>query len=435
MGLQLQAACPAIVSLAAVVGVSLGVVATSLSIRNVEAASLHGSGGARPESAQPDLSPLAQRARATPTPTPTPSPSGAGGRTVQIVVRPARSVPVDVLEHMNWAGLGGAGQTGECLSILRALPASSANRAPQVLLPTGKVYWCYCQLREKTNTRVSATLTFPNGQVRRLGATVYDGGDLGNCAEFSDFLAPSAPNQAHKFTARLSGRAIVDWFRPLVGHFQFEGWQPNEPIWLIVYAYPGQSASDVQRYVTKIHTRAAPDGRLSVALSDPGAQAVPAGTVIAVGKSGRCMVYTSYLSGPVQRYASNADCGGNNPDVYGPNGRWVSIRWAYQPSAPIYWFAHCGESRPSFLLPRDAAWVNTGSDRLHVRERPSARAGTIGYLRSGDRVNLLFDRNGGNPVCAEGAIWWLVHGPNNLIGWSMEGSSEQQWLLPQRFRP
>jgi WD40 repeat protein len=75
------------------------------------------------------------------------------------------------------------------------------------------------------------------------------------------------------------------------------------------------------------------------------------------------------------------------------------------------------------LVIGEMAQVSEGQSN-NVRENPSRDATRLGVIPSGGILEVLE-----GPTCADGLRWWRVH-YENLIGWTVEGSDGEYWLLP-----
>ena len=62
---------------------------------------------------------------------------------------------------------------------------------------------------------------------------------------------------------------------------------------------------------------------------------------------------------------------------------------------------------------------------LNVRAEPSAQAEIIGTLDSGAEVTILE-----GPVEADGYRWWKLDDGKGLVGWAVEGTKRERWLVP-----
>jgi hypothetical protein len=60
-----------------------------------------------------------------------------------------------------------------------------------------------------------------------------------------------------------------------------------------------------------------------------------------------------------------------------------------------------------------------------VRDAPSKTGKVVDVVPSNKLIDILE-----GPACAEGRVWWRVHTPNNLYGWTAEGDGIDHWLLP-----
>lgn len=83
---------------------------------------------------------------------------------------------------------------------------------------------------------------------------------------------------------------------------------------------------------------------------------------------------------------------------------------------------------PSQLVIEEMAQVSEGQSN-NVRENPSRDATRLGVIPSGAVLEVLE-----GPTCADGLQWWRVQ-YGSLIGWTVEGSDGEYWLLPKAEQP
>ena len=65
------------------------------------------------------------------------------------------------------------------------------------------------------------------------------------------------------------------------------------------------------------------------------------------------------------------------------------------------------------------------SQMLNVREKPDVHAHRIGKLPPRARVKVLE-----GPQVSKGYRWWKVDDRFGLVGWVVEGTAEERWLIP-----
>jgi hypothetical protein len=89
------------------------------------------------------------------------------------------------------------------------------------------------------------------------------------------------------------------------------------------------------------------------------------------------------------------------------------------------WFAMAQSDciLPPHLVIGEMAQVTAGQSN-NVRDTPSQDATRITVIPSGGTFEVL-----DGPMCADGFHWWQVR-YGNLIGWTVEGSDGEYWLLP-----
>lgn len=79
----------------------------------------------------------------------------------------------------------------------------------------------------------------------------------------------------------------------------------------------------------------------------------------------------------------------------------------------------------SQLKPNIIAQVAT--DAINMRENPGTTQTVVRIIYTGEKVQLSNE----SPVCAEGYLWWKVKATNSGdIGWGVEGTTDERWLLP-----
>lgn len=83
---------------------------------------------------------------------------------------------------------------------------------------------------------------------------------------------------------------------------------------------------------------------------------------------------------------------------------------------------------PPQLVVGGVAQVTEGQSN-NVRESPSRDATRLGVIPSGEIFEVLE-----GPTCADGLQWWRVH-HGNLIGWTVEGSDGEYWIVPIAEQP
>ncbi|RMF32377.1 MAG: SH3 domain-containing protein, partial [Chloroflexi bacterium] len=62
---------------------------------------------------------------------------------------------------------------------------------------------------------------------------------------------------------------------------------------------------------------------------------------------------------------------------------------------------------------------------LNVRTEPSAQAEIVGTLKRDAEVTILE-----GPVEADGFRWWKLDDGEGLVGWAVEGTETERWLVP-----
>ncbi len=377
-----------------------------------------------PASQPPDIGAEAEAPPVAPTqhatlPAP---PSRSSGGALSIPVRPAANVPDDIPAHMAWEGLGAGPSSEGCLDAAEAAALSSSPRISEVGLPHGTVFWCYCNLDEQIGDPVTGELRLADGNVQRLETSVDPVGDQ-VCAEFWHRFDVVPPRQVVTFETRLSDYDIIDRFVPVVGEVLFEGWQPNEPLRLVIYAPEPADPYGDKRFVADLRASADGDGRLALELSKPG-EALAYPTIFAIGRSGECQTYDPSLYQMTGRMTQG--CTTLDPDTKAPSGAWAGVRWTFDDAGPAYMWEPCFGAPESHLRAGVRAVVKDGLSRVRVRAEPSTQAAIAGHIVPGEQIDIL-----SGPACADGAVWWRIRSlQSGLAGWSMEGDAEEAWLLP-----
>ena len=83
----------------------------------------------------------------------------------------------------------------------------------------------------------------------------------------------------------------------------------------------------------------------------------------------------------------------------------------------------CSGLSPAPLIVGEFGQVSPGQSN-NVRDIPSRDGTRLGLLESGEQFAVM-----DGPVCADGLVWWQVKS-GVLIGWTVDGSDGEQWLIP-----
>ena len=306
-----------------------------------------------------------------------------------------------------------------CLDVNKVAPPDTSVSLPETLLPTGKVFWCYCNVREAIGARVTARLTLADGSRQTLRTQVeddeYDAWD--KCAKF-EYQFPDIPEPGlMTFTARLSGRAITDVTNATVGEVVFEGWRSDEPIRLI--SYVSENLDDNKMvYAGELRTQADADGVLRVQTAPVG-EPVPFMTLFAAGRDSNCQMFDPSAFSMDQPVS--AECETFDPDVVSVDGTSAIVTWTYE-GPPRYAWQPCEDAPESQFIAGQTAVVNVTS--LSARAEPSPNADIAGRLRRNEPVTLE-----DGPECGDGAVWWSVSSTrSDVTGWVKERDGRQVWL-------
>jgi hypothetical protein len=316
---------------------------------------------------------------------------------------------------MGWGGMG-AGGSPACVDL-----GTPGGAVAEALVPTGIVSWCYCRLDEPEESVVTATLALPDRSRRTLTAVVLpdDNDPDRRCATFEHQFETVPPASPMTFTASLSDQVVVDAFTPVVAVVDFGGWQPDEPVRLVVYAAEDPQDAWTKAYVTDLYTQADRDGRLRVRMAEVGAP-VPATTVFAIGQASGCWTYDPALyavDGDVARGCTTLD-----PSV--GDGLMASVTWSYA-GGPQYDWEPCGAGLRSRLVPGHTAVAGNGTSLL--RAQAGLRYRSVGQARPGDALSIV-----AGPACADGAVWWSVKSERaGSTGWMRETDGRRTWLTRQ----
>jgi hypothetical protein len=334
-----------------------------------------------------------------------------------VLMKAAPPAPPDAPAHLAYTPGGGSGGEPACVDIddapaASAASAASAAPAEEVPLPRGTMFWCYAGLNEPDGAEVVAQLEAPNGLVQAITRTVQS-----NTAQFERDFQADDPAGVYTFTAELSGRAIVERFIPGIGVIPFNGWQPGEPVRVLVYEL------EADRHTLRHDGRAQADagGRLRVQPVGEDGRRIPSSIVVAVGKQTGCQAY--HWQGRAQAGAAGA-CGIADPDRIVPGGVALFV-WSYDAPHPAHAYRCAQFDGESQLDVGARAVVGQGLSRIRVRAEAGKGADIAGHIVPGEEVAVL-----DGPICADGAFWWRIRSQaSGLEGWSMEGEAGEVWLV------
>ena len=316
--------------------------------------------------------------------------------------------------------LGGGGGTEGCIN-LNAITLGNAASAEEALLPSGKTSWCYCQLTEPEGQAVSASLAASDGSVVTLDSTVSvePSGEL--CAVFEHHFETYPPPGIYTFTTELSGQTVVDAFVPAVGVLEFEGWQPDEPVRVIVYAYLADQGD--ASFVDDIRTQADAEGKLRVATQNAEDDRVQDVMVFVAGQTSGCRMMSTAHDMTEPRGCDGAGTDLNNP----------ILTWTYDAAGPIYqYYEACPGAPRSQVRPGGKVMVTYRLSPLPVRAEPGVSAEAVDQIPAGETADVVE-----GPMCVDNFVWWKLHSESLYVtGWAPEREDESSaYLLPAASAP